>query len=262
MIVGGPSGSSICNIGIIHSNIYTCYSEEDSTGTLYQNMYQLDRAKETPGPGKVDAVCQALLSELEKEEKKYILPIISCLVKNSKSKLDKALMRITKLKEEGDNSLAEDALKFLLLLVDVNVLFEEALGLYDFDLVLFVAEHSQKVSSTMFYYNICVIKDPLGQTHSPANSNHYFHLSFFLLREFEFNRRTNTISVKIVITNGHDCVSAWWINQVLLYPLGSERVFALFERAEKTSCALPPLQDRFTFASLRKSPISPESCPG
>ncbi len=40
--------------------------------------------------------------------------------------------------------MANDALNFLLLLTDVNRLFDVALGLYDFDLVLFVAEKSQK----------------------------------------------------------------------------------------------------------------------
>ena len=40
--------------------------------------------------------------------------------------------------------MAEEALQFLILLVDVNELFDKALGVYDFDLVLFVAERSQK----------------------------------------------------------------------------------------------------------------------
>lgn len=40
---------------------------------------------------------------------------------------------------------AEDALKYSLLLVDVSKLFEVALGMYDFPLVLMVAERSQKV---------------------------------------------------------------------------------------------------------------------
>ena len=39
-----------------------------------------------------------------------------------------------------------DALKYLLFLVDVNEMFDVALGTYDFDLVLMVAEKSQKVS--------------------------------------------------------------------------------------------------------------------
>lgn len=40
---------------------------------------------------------------------------------------------------------AEEALKYLLFLVNVNELYEHSLGTYDFDLVLMVAEKSQKV---------------------------------------------------------------------------------------------------------------------
>ena len=39
----------------------------------------------------------------------------------------------------------EEALKYSLLLVDVNQLYDVALGMYDFELVLLVAEMSQKV---------------------------------------------------------------------------------------------------------------------
>lgn len=40
---------------------------------------------------------------------------------------------------------AEEALRHLLFLVDVSDLYEHSLGTYDFDLVLMVAEKSQKV---------------------------------------------------------------------------------------------------------------------
>jgi len=40
---------------------------------------------------------------------------------------------------------AEEALKYLLFLVDVNELYDYSLGTYDFDLVVMVAEKSQKV---------------------------------------------------------------------------------------------------------------------
>ena len=40
---------------------------------------------------------------------------------------------------------AEKALKYLLFLVDVNELYDVALGTYDYELVLMVAEKSQKV---------------------------------------------------------------------------------------------------------------------
>uniref|UniRef100_A0A8C4NMY7 Elongator complex protein 1 n=1 Tax=Eptatretus burgeri TaxID=7764 RepID=A0A8C4NMY7_EPTBU len=45
---------------------------------------------------------------------------------------------------EGKSVGAEEALKFLLFLVDVNELYEHALGTYDLQLVLMVAEKSQK----------------------------------------------------------------------------------------------------------------------
>ena len=47
------------------------------------------------------------------------------------------------------------------------------------------------------------INDPLGQTHSPVNSDHCFHLKIcFILRDFEKYRRNygRTTCVKIVIT--------------------------------------------------------------
>lgn len=45
----------------------------------------------------------------------------------------------------GPGVSAEEALRYLLFLVDVNELYDVALGTYDFDLVMMVAEKSQKV---------------------------------------------------------------------------------------------------------------------
>lgn len=44
---------------------------------------------------------------------------------------------------------ADDALKYLMFLVDVNELYDVALGMYDYELVLMVAEKSQKVWSNL-----------------------------------------------------------------------------------------------------------------
>jgi len=44
----------------------------------------------------------------------------------------------------ASNLTAEKALKYLVFLVDVNTLYDMALGMYDFDLVLMVAQKSQK----------------------------------------------------------------------------------------------------------------------
>ena len=50
----------------------------------------------------------------------------------------------TRSPDAGLTAKTDEALKFLLYMVDVNVLFDVALGTYDFDLVMMVAEKSQK----------------------------------------------------------------------------------------------------------------------
>lgn len=39
----------------------------------------------------------------------------------------------------------EEAVKYIIFLVDANKLFDTALGMYDFSLVLMIAQHAQKV---------------------------------------------------------------------------------------------------------------------
>ena len=70
-----------------------------------------------------------------------------------------------------------------------------------------------------------VIKDPPGQTHSPARSDHYSHLKFVLFCEMlksGYVRTDNscdfekwdgqTLCIKIFTSTGRDCGSAEWIN--------------------------------------------------
>ena len=45
---------------------------------------------------------------------------------------------------ETDQSLVEEAVKYIIFLVDAEKLFDIALGMYDFSLVLLVAQHSPK----------------------------------------------------------------------------------------------------------------------
>ena len=42
----------------------------------------------------------------------------------------------------------EDAVKYIIFLVDADRLFDTALGMYDFSLVLMIAQHAQKVDIT------------------------------------------------------------------------------------------------------------------
>lgn len=52
------------------------------------------------------------------------------------------------LRVERVSSLVEDAVKYIVFLVDADTLFDVALGMYDFSLVLLIAQHTQKVLST------------------------------------------------------------------------------------------------------------------
>lgn len=47
-------------------------------------------------------------------------------------------------------------MKYVIFLVDADRLFDTALGMYDFSLVLMVAQHAQKVNLFRFHDRICL----------------------------------------------------------------------------------------------------------
>ena len=59
-----------------------------------------------------------------------------------------------------DQDLVEEAVKYIIFLVDADRLFNTALGMYDFSLVLLIAQHSQKVC------------DPYYMLHTSAHSRY------------------------------------------------------------------------------------------
>uniref|UniRef100_A0A182N6H1 Elongator complex protein 1 n=1 Tax=Anopheles dirus TaxID=7168 RepID=A0A182N6H1_9DIPT len=92
---------------------------------------------------KVRFCCARLLGAMDPDPTVLTLPKITCHVKQSE--LEKALALIWTLKQrQSSPDAAEEALRYLLYLVEVNALYDEALGMYDFGLVLFVATKSQK----------------------------------------------------------------------------------------------------------------------
>ena len=58
---------------------------------------------------------------------------------------------------DSQPDLVEDAVKYVIFLVDADRLFDIALGMYDFSLVLMVAQHAQKVISFKLNPGICLI---------------------------------------------------------------------------------------------------------
>ncbi|XP_040860347.1 elongator complex protein 1 isoform X1 [Ochotona curzoniae] len=134
-----------------HINLFfTELKEEDVTKTMYPppapSSGQLSRDL---GGKKLDLICDALRAAMESiNPHKYCLPILTSHVKKTTPELETVLQKVHELQanapSDPDAVSAEEALKYLLLLVDVNELYDQSLGTYDFDLVLMVAEKSQK----------------------------------------------------------------------------------------------------------------------
>ncbi|XP_071794308.1 elongator complex protein 1-like isoform X2 [Asterias amurensis] len=135
--------------------VLTDLKEEDTTQTLYAAAYA--NSTETgvnpvAAKSKVDTVCDAVRESLDKiNPNKFFLSILTAHAKKTRPELELALQRIQALSSLGpggdgsdDRPTVDAALKYLILLVDVNELFDVALGTYDFQLVLMVAEKSQK----------------------------------------------------------------------------------------------------------------------
>ncbi|XP_067456105.1 elongator complex protein 1 isoform X2 [Thunnus thynnus] len=136
---------------INHINLFlTELKEEDTTSTMYPRP-ESNPVQPQPATGlkKVDVVCDALRSAMESmDPNKFCLSILTTHVKKTVPELEIALQKVHELREnppDAPNAVsAEEALKYLLFLVNVNDLYEHSLGTYDFDLVLMVAEKSQK----------------------------------------------------------------------------------------------------------------------
>ncbi|XP_018425490.1 PREDICTED: elongator complex protein 1 [Nanorana parkeri] len=125
--------------------------EEDVTKTMYPtHTTSATTSSQTPRAKKVDIICDAIREAMEKlSPQKYFLSILTSYVRKTTPELETALQKVHELRGKKNPSShegvsAEEALKYLLFLVDVNELYDYSLGTYDFDLVIMVAERSQK----------------------------------------------------------------------------------------------------------------------
>lgn len=126
----------------------------DVTKTMYSSInYYAERPAVTDEISrKIDIVCEMFRAHIEKRSDKAtkILPLLTTYVKkNTVDDLQKALEIIKGLKKQETSGekipvSSDEALKYLLYMVDVTQLFDIALGMYDFELVLLVATKSQK----------------------------------------------------------------------------------------------------------------------
>ncbi|XP_054720167.1 putative elongator complex protein 1 [Uloborus diversus] len=124
---------------------------EDVRETLYSFAYrgrQKDPCVEMI-KSKVNTLCDSFREVLEAvNDDKYYQTLIATYAKKTEPELDKALVRLKKLKDTSDQkstqTLVDSALNFLLYLVDVNDLIDVALGTYDLEITIMVSQKSQK----------------------------------------------------------------------------------------------------------------------
>ncbi|KAG5947862.1 hypothetical protein E4U53_006374 [Claviceps sorghi] len=97
----------------------------------------------TSPSSKVNTVCDAILKALQARKGTHLQNIITAHVCKSPPALDDGLSLVAELMQE-DETVAEKAVEHICFLVDVNRLYENALGLYNLDLALLVAQQSQR----------------------------------------------------------------------------------------------------------------------
>ncbi|KAK8256152.1 elongator complex protein-like protein 1 [Phyllosticta capitalensis] len=126
---------------------------EDVTQTMYKETAKKSRADlmtngESSASGfeistKVNRICDAFLSVLQGRTSTNLQNIVTANVCKSPPDLEGGLQVVAKLKEQ-DDSLAEKAAEHICFLADVNQLYDHALGLYNLDVALLIAQQSQK----------------------------------------------------------------------------------------------------------------------
>ncbi|XP_035418910.1 elongator complex protein 1 isoform X1 [Cygnus atratus] len=135
-----------------HINLFfTELKDEDFTKSMYPSLNGSSNTQphQHLDQKKVNLICDMMRVAMERiDPEKYCLSILTAHVKKNPPELEIALQKVHDLRESISPNVtavsAEEALKYLLFLVDVNELYDYSLGTYDFDLVIMVAEKSQK----------------------------------------------------------------------------------------------------------------------
>ncbi|RDA92560.1 hypothetical protein CP533_0920 [Ophiocordyceps camponoti-saundersi (nom. inval.)] len=126
--------------------------EEDVTKTMYQDTKRPRPLQNPIAPGidnkpltgsKVNTVCEALLKRLQSRKTTNLQNILTAHMCKLPPALEDGLALVVELMLE-DEKLAETAIEHVCFLVDVNRVYENALGLYNLDLALLVAQQSQR----------------------------------------------------------------------------------------------------------------------
>src|SRR3569833_2571523 len=136
---------------------HTLGREEDVTQTMYRDTRPSRKTSGFPGAtsqgnppaapraqsSKVNIICDAVLGSLQGQKNANLQNIITAHVCKQPPALDDGLLVAADLMQD-DERLAERAVEHICFLVVGNRLYDHALGLYNLDLTLLVAQQSQR----------------------------------------------------------------------------------------------------------------------
>lgn len=126
-------------LSLISSSQLELFLTELSEEDTMQTMYSFVNAVSDSPPGKVTNLCQTLIAQCDVT--KWSNAITCCYVKMNQ--IREGLLCLKSL-HTTHPEVAEDSIKLMLIMTDDNTLFNEALSTYDLDLVLQVAQFTQK----------------------------------------------------------------------------------------------------------------------
>ncbi|KAI0686278.1 Elongator complex protein 1 [Cytidiella melzeri] len=110
----------------------------------YINLFLTSIGQSALPDGIVNELCDGIRTELSKKDPKtYINSTLTAHIMKRPSDHEAGLASLLALRET-EPQLVEEAVKYIIFLVDADRLFDTALGMYDFSLVLMIAQHAQK----------------------------------------------------------------------------------------------------------------------
>ncbi|KAK3050381.1 putative elongator complex protein 1 [Extremus antarcticus] len=96
------------------------------------------------GSSKVNKICDAFLHVLQRHTASRLQNIVTAHVCKNPPDLEAGVRLVSELRKEGDQERLEQAVEHICFLADVNQLYDTALGVYDLDVALLIAQQSQK----------------------------------------------------------------------------------------------------------------------
>ncbi|KAG7449880.1 Elongator complex protein 1 [Guyanagaster necrorhizus] len=117
---------------------------EDVKEVDHINLFLTNIGRSSQPPEAIARICDIVRDELEKRNLTgYVNSILTAHVVKTPPDHESGLGLLLRLRD-ANPELVEDAVKYIIFLVDADKLFDTALGMYDFSLVLMIAQHSQK----------------------------------------------------------------------------------------------------------------------